>query len=105
MNRVKSTIPSKHTGHPSPRVGRKAPPPCRRVAGLHPSRDRHAIGQPNPELQQKLAAVKQSVAENQQKLHKYQWTETTQLTLNGDAKPPHNPCASTAPTELCRRLP
>jgi hypothetical protein len=40
------------------------------------------------ELQQKLAAVKQSVAENQQKLHQYQWTETTQLTLKGDAKPP-----------------
>ena len=40
------------------------------------------------ELQQKLAAVKQSVAENQQKLHQYQWTETTQLNLKGEAKPP-----------------
>jgi hypothetical protein len=40
------------------------------------------------ELQQKLAAVKQSVAENQQKLHQYQWKETTQLTLKGDPKPP-----------------
>jgi hypothetical protein len=40
------------------------------------------------ELQQKLAAVKQSAAENQQKLHKYQWTETTQLTLKGEPKPP-----------------
>ena len=40
------------------------------------------------ELPQKIAAVKQSVAENQQKLHQYQWTETTQLTLKGDAKPP-----------------
>jgi hypothetical protein len=39
-------------------------------------------------LQEKLAAVKQSVAENQQRLHKYQWIETTQLTLNGEAKPP-----------------
>jgi hypothetical protein len=39
-------------------------------------------------LQEKLAAVKQSVAENQQKLHHYQWTETTQLTLKGDPKPP-----------------
>ena len=39
------------------------------------------------ELQQKVAAVKQSVAENQQKLHQYQWTETTQITLKGDAKP------------------
>jgi hypothetical protein len=40
------------------------------------------------DLQQKVAAVKQSVAENQQKLHQYQWTETTQLTLKGDPKPP-----------------
>ena len=46
------------------------------------------------ELQQKLAAVKQSVAENQQKLHQHRWTETTQLTLKGDAKPPN--------TEMCQ---
>jgi hypothetical protein len=45
-------------------------------------------GQAGGDLQQKVAAVKQSVAENQQKLHQYQWTETTQLTLKGDAKPP-----------------
>jgi hypothetical protein len=42
----------------------------------------------NPELQEKLAAVKQSMAENKQKLRQYQWIETTQLTLKGDAKPP-----------------
>jgi hypothetical protein len=42
----------------------------------------------NPELQQKLAAVKQSVAENKQKLLQYEWTEAQQLTLKGDAKPP-----------------
>jgi len=48
----------------------------------------HAGGQAGGELQQKLAALKQSTAENQQKLHKYEWTETTQLTLKGDAKPP-----------------
>ena len=42
----------------------------------------------NPELQQKLAAVRQSAAENKQKLLQYQWVETTQLTLKGDAKPP-----------------
>jgi len=48
-----------------------------------------AIAQgPSAEVQQKLAAVKQSVAENQQKLRQYQWTETTQLTLKGDPKPP-----------------
>jgi hypothetical protein len=40
------------------------------------------------EVQQKLAAVKQSAAENQQKLRQYQWTETTQLTLKGEEKPP-----------------
>ncbi len=45
-----------------------------------------AIAQ-NPQLQEKLAAVKQSAAENQQRLHQYQWTETTQLTLKGDPKP------------------
>jgi len=39
-------------------------------------------------LQEKLAAVKQSVAANQQRLHQYQWVETTQLTLKGDPKPP-----------------
>ena len=42
----------------------------------------------NPELQEKLGAVKQSMAENKQKLRQYQWIETTQLTLKGDAKPP-----------------
>jgi hypothetical protein len=39
------------------------------------------------DLQAKVAALKQSAAENQQKLHKYQWTETTQLTLNGNDRP------------------
>jgi hypothetical protein len=46
-----------------------------------------AISQ-NSEVQEKLAAVKQATAENKQKLRQYQWIETTQLTLKGDAKPP-----------------
>jgi hypothetical protein len=47
----------------------------------------------NPELQEKLAAAKQSIAENQQKLRQYHWIETTQLTLKDDAKPPtRNSC-------------
>jgi hypothetical protein len=47
----------------------------------------------NSELQQKLAAVKQAAAANKQKLRQYQWIETTQLTLKGDAKPPtRNSC-------------
>jgi hypothetical protein len=39
-------------------------------------------------LQQKLATVKQAVANNKQRLQQYQWIETTQLTLKGDTKPP-----------------
>ena len=47
----------------------------------------------NPEIQQKLAAVKQAAAQNKQKLRQYQWIETTQLTLKGDEKPPtRNSC-------------
>lgn len=41
----------------------------------------------SPELQQKLAAVKQVIAINKQSLQQYQWIETTQLTLDGDPKP------------------
>jgi hypothetical protein len=39
------------------------------------------------DIQQKLAAVKQVVALNKQSLLKYQWIETTQMTLDGDPKP------------------
>ncbi len=47
----------------------------------------------NPQLQEKLAAVKQTMAENKQKLRQYKWIETTQLTLKGDQKPPsQNSC-------------
>jgi hypothetical protein len=38
-------------------------------------------------LQEKVAAVKQSMAENKQRLSQYQWIETTNLTLKGDSKP------------------
>jgi uncharacterized protein YdbL (DUF1318 family) len=40
------------------------------------------------QLADKLASVKQSLAQNQQNLHHYQWTETTQVTLKGEPKPP-----------------
>jgi len=42
----------------------------------------------NPELQQKLAALKEASAANKQRLQQYTWTETQQLTLKGEAKPP-----------------
>jgi hypothetical protein len=57
------------------------------------------------ELQQKMAAVKQSVAENQQKLHQYQWVETTQLTLKGDAKPPRESMCQYGPDGTVQKTP
>jgi hypothetical protein len=42
----------------------------------------------NSAVQQKLAEVRQAVAENKQKLSEYQWIETTQITMNGDSRPP-----------------
>jgi hypothetical protein len=40
----------------------------------------------NPDLKQKVAELKQSVAANQAKLHGYQWTQTTQVALKGETK-------------------
>ena len=59
----------------------------------------------NAELQQKLAAVKQSVAENKQRLQKYQWTETTQLTLKGDEKPPSQSLCQYGPGGQVQKTP
>jgi len=57
------------------------------------------------ELQQKLAAVKQSAAENKQKLRQYQWTETTQLTLKGEAKPPTQSMCQYGPDGKVQKTP
>ena len=46
-----------------------------------------AGGSASAEIKQKVMALKQSVAANQQRLRKYQWTEVQQLTLKGDSKP------------------
>jgi hypothetical protein len=62
-------------------------------------------GQAGGELQQKLAAVKQSAAENQQKLHQYQWMETSQLTLKGDAKPPTQSMCKYGPDGKVQKTP
>lgn len=40
----------------------------------------------SPELQEKVAALKQSAAANQQKLHQYQWTEVQTINLKGEDK-------------------
>jgi hypothetical protein len=41
---------------------------------------------PKQELQQKLAAVKQSVAQNQQSLRQYTWTEKMEVIFKGETK-------------------
>jgi hypothetical protein len=64
-----------------------------------------AARQASPELQEKLAAVKQSAAENQQKLHQYQWTETTQLTLKGEPKPPTQSMCQYGPDGKIQKTP
>jgi hypothetical protein len=89
MNRANATISSTYPLSATPRIDKRGA--LLIAAAMLASllfATTHARGQAPTELQQKLAAVKQSVAENQQKLHQYQWTETTQLNLNGDAKPP-----------------
>src|SRR5579862_3839673 len=40
----------------------------------------------NPELQQKVAALKQSLAQNQQALHQYTWTEKMETIFKGETK-------------------
>jgi hypothetical protein len=57
------------------------------------------------ELQQKFAALKQSAAANQQKLHKYQWTEIQQVTYKGDPKPQQQFMCQYAPDGKVQKFP
>jgi hypothetical protein len=57
------------------------------------------------EMQQKLAAVKQSVAANQQRLHQYQWVETQQITLKGEPKPPKQNLCKYGPDGQVQKVP
>jgi len=59
----------------------------------------------NLNLQAKLAEVKQAAALNTQMLHQYQWTETTQLTLKGDAKPPSQNLCQYGPDGQVQKTP
>ncbi len=40
----------------------------------------------NPEVQQRVAALKQSAARNQQSIRQYEWIETTVISLKGEEK-------------------
>jgi hypothetical protein len=62
-------------------------------------------GGSNPEMQQKLAALKQSAAENKQRLHHYQWTETQQIVLKGDSKPERVFQCSYGPNGQVQKIP
>jgi hypothetical protein len=59
----------------------------------------------NSDLQQKFAAVKQSVAANQQQLRQHQWVETTQLTLKGEPKPPRQSLCQYGPDGTVQKTP
>jgi hypothetical protein len=59
----------------------------------------------SPELQQKLAAVQESMAANKMRLQHYQWTETTQLTLKGDPKPPSQKLCQYGPDGQVQKTP
>ena len=56
-------------------------------------------------IQEKMAAVKQAMAANAQKLHQYQWIETTQLTLKGDQKPPTEDSCQYGPDGTVQKTP
>ncbi len=59
----------------------------------------------SPELQQKLAALKQSAAANKQRLRQYQWVETRQITYKGEAKPQQNLQCSYGPDGKVQKIP
>jgi hypothetical protein len=56
-------------------------------------------------VQERLAIVKQAMAANAQKLHQYQWLEVTQLTLNGEAKPPRQNSCQYGPDGTVQKTP
>jgi hypothetical protein len=56
-------------------------------------------------VQEKMAAVKQSMAANTQKLRQYQWIETTQLTLKGEPKPPTEDSCQYGPDGTVQKTP
>ena len=56
-------------------------------------------------VQERLALVKMAMAANAQKLHQYQWVETTQVTLNGEQKPPTQASCQYGPDGRVQKTP
>lgn len=59
----------------------------------------------NQELQEKLAIARESARENKMKLMQYQWTETNQITLKGDQKPPRQYLCQYGPDGQVQKTP
>jgi hypothetical protein len=58
-----------------------------------------------PSFAQDVAAIQESMAQNAQRLHQYQWIETTQLTLKGDPKPPTQDSCQYGPDGQVQKTP
>ncbi len=106
MNRDAFNTCEKQSAHNSSRPDNKRP---LLVVGVMLAAILPAIAQmgggSGGELQEKIGAIKQAAAENQQKLHRYQWMETTQLTLNGEAKPPQTSMCQYGPDGKVQKTP
>jgi len=63
------------------------------------------MGGGSPELQQKLAALKQAAAQNKQALQHYQWVETTTVTYKGEPKPPKQNLCRYGPNGQVEKVP
>src|SRR5215469_17503820 len=59
----------------------------------------------NQQLQEKLAIAREAARENKLRLMQYQWTETTQLTLKGDQKPPRQYLCQYGPDGQVQKTP
>jgi hypothetical protein len=57
------------------------------------------------ELKEKLAAFKQSATANQQRLHKYKWTEIPQVTFKGETKPQQEFACQYGPDGQVQKIP
>ena len=100
---LKNLIPTT----PDPRLTGLVPSIARRLPALGILVLALAVGAPaqNTELQEKLAAAKQAAVENKQRLQQYQWTETTQVTLKGDQKPPTQSLCQYGPDGQVQKTP
>lgn len=63
------------------------------------------LGAQDNAVQERLAMVKMAMAANAQKLHQYQWVETTQVTLNGEQKPPTQASCQYGPDGKVQKTP